>query len=57
MTVDLPLEGCRGRKLAKLGACLAPELVEREVGVSETTRLVGGREGGTGQITSHALSP
>lgn len=57
MTVDLPLEGCTGRKLAKLGACLAPELVEREVGVSETTRLIGGREGGTGQITSHALSP
>lgn len=44
VTADLPGEGCRGRKLAKLGAYLAPELVERDVGVSETTRLVGGRD-------------
>lgn len=43
-TID-GLGDCRGRELAKLGACLAPELVERDVGVSETTRLlVGGRD-------------
>lgn len=47
MTVDLPVGKSVGRELAKLRACLAPELVERDVGASETTRLrVGGRDWG-----------